>query len=68
MARIKMTDSQREALLDAWQWCDDNDKSTEFMLQYMSDMSGLDYDDVVDYLASSQSNNDRKTYYQQKKK
>lgn len=37
-------------LLTAWQWCDDQDKSTEFMLQYMQDVAGVDLDCVVSFL------------------
>lgn len=38
------------ALYLAWQYCDDEDKSTEFMFQYMRDMSGMSYDKVVDFV------------------
>jgi hypothetical protein len=37
-------------LLTAWQWCDDEDKSTEFMLQYMQDAAGVNLDCVVSFL------------------
>lgn len=44
-----------DLLLDAWDYCDQQDKSTEFMLQYMSDFSGLSYEMVVNWLASKDS-------------
>ena len=34
----------------AKQYCDDNDKSTEFMIQYMQDIAGVDLDCVMNYL------------------
>ncbi len=34
----------------AKQYCDDNDKSTEFMIQYMQDVAGVDHDYVINYL------------------
>ena len=37
-------------LLEAWQYCDDNDKSTEFMLQYMQDVAGVDLDCVINFI------------------
>ena len=58
-----MTKKQKQLLLDAWQYCDDEDKSTEFMLQYMADMSGVEYMDVVEYLAADESDVDRAEYY-----
>lgn len=58
-----MTSEQKMAIMDAWDMCDNLDKSTEYMLQYMSDVSGLDYDEVVEYLATEQSDIDRQAYY-----
>jgi hypothetical protein len=40
----------RQKLLTAWQYCDDQDKSTEFMLQYMQDVAGVDLDCVIAFL------------------
>ena len=37
-------------LREAQQYCDDNDKSTEFMLEYMQDFAGVDLDCVLNYL------------------
>lgn len=40
----------KNKLLAAWQYCDDNDKSTEFMLQYMQDMAKVDLDCVINFI------------------
>jgi len=40
----------KQKLLTAWQYCDDNDKSTEFMLQYMQDFAGVDLDCVISFM------------------
>lgn len=43
--------SKKEQLMkEAENWCDENDKSTEFMIQYMQDISGASHDEVMDYL------------------
>ena len=39
-----------ELLKEAQQYCDDNDKSTEFMIQYMQDVAGATLDEVIKYL------------------
>jgi hypothetical protein len=40
----------KNKLLAAWQYCDDNDKSTEFILQYMQDMANVDLDCVINFI------------------
>ena len=40
----------RDILLEAWAYCDINDKSTEFMLQYMQDMAGVNFDCVMNFI------------------
>lgn len=40
----------KELLKEAQQYCDDNDKSTEFMIQYMQNCAGVSYDCVIAYL------------------
>ena len=47
-----MKPQTREKLRQAKEFCDENDKSTEFMLQYMQDYAGVDLDCVVNFLAS----------------
>ena len=45
-----MKTTTRNKLLEAWQYCDDNDKSTEFMLQYMQDVANIDLDCVINFM------------------
>ena len=45
-----ITETQREMLAEAQRWCDAEDKSTEFMIQYMQDYASVDFDDVIEYL------------------
>lgn len=45
-----MKPETKNKLFEAWQYCDDNDKSTEFMLQYMQDVAKVDLDCVVNFL------------------
>ena len=45
-----MKPETKRKLLEAWQHCDEEDKSTEFMLQYMQDVANVDLDCVVNFL------------------
>ncbi len=49
----RLTPAKAGALIDAWDYCDTNDKSTEFMLQYMQDMGKVDLDTVLWFLKES---------------
>lgn len=40
----------KDKLFEAWQYCDSNDKSTEFMLQYMQDTANVDLDCVIKFI------------------
>lgn len=40
----------KNKLKEAKIYCDVNDKSTEFMLQYMQDYAGVDLDCVLNFL------------------
>ena len=42
-------------LLQAWEYADQRDKSTEWMLQYMQDTAGVDLDAVLYFLKESPS-------------
>lgn len=42
-----------EKLFIAWAYCDEEDKSTEFMMQYMQDVAGVNIDCVVNFLAKT---------------
>lgn len=50
--RKKQEDQQAKdtLLLAAWNYCDEEDKSDAFMLQYMQDVAGVDLDYVLDFL------------------
>lgn len=50
---MELTEGQKELLFDAWDYCDEEDKSTEFMFQYMSDVAGVDYDAAVDFVVNT---------------
>lgn len=44
-------DSQTETrLMEAMEYCEKEDKSTEFMIQYMMDYAGVDHDCVMGFL------------------
>ena len=45
-----LTEAKKKLLLDAWDYCDKEDKSTEFMIAYMIDISGLEHEEVMDFL------------------
>jgi len=45
-----MKRATKEKLLEAWTYCDANDKSTEFMLEYMQDFAKVDLDCVIKFL------------------
>lgn len=40
----------KELLKEAKEYCDREDKSTEFMLEYMQDVANVDLDCVISYL------------------
>jgi hypothetical protein len=46
-------------LLEAWQYCDENEKSTEFMLQYMQDVANVDLDCVVNFIEKTKHDRNR---------
>lgn len=46
----------RQKLMEAQNYCDNNDKSTEFMLQYMQDYAGVDLDCVINFIQELKSN------------
>jgi len=45
-----MKASTRYKLFEAWQYCDEEDKSTEYMLAYMQDFAGVDLDCVMNFI------------------
>ena len=44
----------REKLLEAWNYCDQEDKSTEFMIQYMQDVANVDLDCVLNFIEKTE--------------
>ena len=56
----------KEMLFEAWQYCDDEDKSTEFMIQYMQDMANVDFDCVMDFIEDT-TDEERSEYIKNKK-
>lgn len=49
----KMKTETRNKLKEAHQYCNDNDKSIEFMLEYMQDFANVDLDCVLNYLQTN---------------
>ena len=45
-----MKATTKEKLKQAQQYCDEHDKSTEFMISYMQDFAGVDFDCVINFL------------------
>jgi len=45
-----MKATTRARLQAAMDWCDENDKSTEFMIQYMQDMVNVPFDCAMNFL------------------
>ena len=45
-----MKPETKDKLFNAWAYCDEHDKSTEFMLQYMQDTAKVDLDCVINFL------------------
>ena len=48
-----MTKAQQDLAIEAQKWCDENEKSTEFMIQYICDVAEMDYDEVIEFLIKS---------------
>jgi hypothetical protein len=56
-----MKTETKNKLLAAWQYCDDNDKSTEFMLEYMQDVANVDLDCVINFIQKT-TDEERQAY------
>ena len=48
-----MKATTKALLREAQLYCDENDKSTEFMLEYMQDFANVDLDCVLNYLTKN---------------
>jgi len=55
-----MKDKTKEILHSAWNYCDEQDKSTEFMIAYMQEAAGVSHDTVMDFI--EQCGNEREDY------
>ena len=51
-----MTEKTRQKLKIAQDFCDENDKSTEYMLQFMQDFANVDLDCVMNFLEEQHEN------------
>ena len=51
-----MKEKTRQKLKIAQDFCDENDKSTEFMLQFMQDFANVDLDCVMNFLEEQNEN------------
>ncbi len=45
-----MKQATKDKLFEAWAYCDEHDKSTEYMLQYMQDYANVSHDTVMNFL------------------
>lgn len=45
-----MNKRTRSILVEALEYCDREDKSTDFMIQFLMDKSGVDHDTVMHFL------------------
>lgn len=64
--RVTMKVLTKNALFEAWAFCDEQDKSTAFMLQYMADHAGVEYDVAVDFVVNT-TEEERKKWYDGRK-
>ena len=55
----------KNALFEAWAYCDLKEKSTSFMLQYMQDRGGVSLDYVLLFVEKESEN--RKEWYSENK-
>jgi hypothetical protein len=57
-----MNNKTKYKLFWAWAYCDEHDKSTEFMFQYMADMAEVEYDVAVEFVITT-SDHERSRWY-----
>lgn len=51
-----MKTETKNKLLEAWAYCDKEDKSTGFMIQYMQDFAGVSFDCVINFIQKQKTN------------
>lgn len=49
-----MKTATEKILLDAWNYCDEHDKSTEFMLEYMQDEANVSLECVMNFIEKTE--------------
>ena len=54
---------QKQLVLTAWDFCLHNPKSLELTIKYIMKESGLDREEVVSYMTSSETAKDFSEYY-----
>jgi len=47
---MKISEETRQTMLAVWEECDEDDKSTEYLCARLMDCSGLDYDEVIEFM------------------
>ena len=50
---MNIPEDKIKLLNEAQIYCDENDKSTEFMIEYMQDFADVDFDTVIEYLTKN---------------
>lgn len=55
----------KNKLREAYKYCNENDKSTEYMFQYMQDFAGVDLQCVLNFLQDNKDSHveERDEYY-----
>lgn len=51
-----MKSETKDKLMMAWQWCNENDKSTEFMIEFMKDCARVSHDCVINFISKTTDN------------
>lgn len=62
-----MTEATQTRLFAAWAYCDEEDKSTEFMIQYMADSAEISTDEVMDFLTNPNTEELRTAWYERQR-
>lgn len=58
-----MKPETKSKLIEAINYCDDNDKSTEFMIQYVMDFANVSHDCVIRFLEKLWRRNDEQIFF-----
>jgi hypothetical protein len=63
-----MKKATKDKLLEAWAYCDEEEKSTEFMIEYMQDFAGVDLECVINFLKKTTDDQRNNWYLKNQKK